>query len=99
MMNEQQILDNAPEGATHYLVNQYNFTKGYFKLTENCDVLAYAGKEEGWRVINIDVSLNGNYEVRSISDIQTIVDQQKRITQLEKMIELGLGFENLERDL
>jgi len=102
-MNEQYILDNAPEGATHYLVNQYDFTEGYFKLTEDLDVLVDAGKE-GWRAVSIDVPINGNYEVRSIADIQTIVEQQKRIAGLEKMIDrcvfgVRLGFEDLERDL
>ena len=86
-MNEQEILDNAPEGATHYLVNQYDFTEGYFKLTEDCDVLVDAGEEEGWRVVSIDVTLNGNYEVRSVVDVKTIVEQQKRIDDLHSELE------------
>ena len=72
-MNEQEILDNAPEGATH--VGPYNYRRGGF-------------------IFPFKNGLSNSHQegFRSLSDI-------KRIAQLEKMIELGLGFDDLERDI
>ena len=50
-------------------------------------------------IVNVNAITWGPDEYRSLSDIKTIVEQQKRIEQLEKMIDRCLGFEDLERDL
>jgi hypothetical protein len=85
-MNDQKIIDNAPEGATHYLVNQYDFTEGYFKLTEDCDVLVDGS--EGWQEVDIDVSINGNYEVRNLADIKELVELRKANAELMKELKV-----------
>lgn len=86
-----QILENAPEGATHYLINQYDFTEGYFKLTNDCDVLVDG--VEGWQEIDIDVPLNGNHQVTELEPLrelqekeQELIKMQARIDELEKII-------------
>lgn len=90
-MNKQQyeeakaILAGAPDGATHYLVNQYDFTEGYFKLTGQCDVLVDTG-ECGWGEIDFDVTLNGNHQVTDIASLKTICAQYERIEKLESRL-------------
>jgi hypothetical protein len=79
---ERIILNKAPLGATHYLINQYDFTEGYFKLTEDCDVLVDGFN--GWETVDIDVTINGNHEVRCISDIVRQVELFDKITELEQ---------------
>lgn len=79
---ERIILNKAPLGATHYLINQYNFTEGYFQLTEDCDVLVDGFN--GWETVDIDISINGNHEVRCISDIARQVELFDKITELEQ---------------
>ena len=66
------IIAGKPEGATHYLVNQYDFTEGYFKV-DNCNCLCDYGKE-GWVDIGEDISIDGNHYVRDISDIERIIE-------------------------
>jgi len=92
MMNDRQILDNAPEGATHieilaptnvYYLKKYKNGMGYDIFLSNKWVISMS-------VISY---------ARSLSDIKTIVEQQKRIEQLEKMIDRCLGFDYLEREL
>ena len=68
-MNEQEILDKAPEGNYKSVI------------------------------VNVNAITWGPEEYRSLSDIRTIVEQQKRIAGLEKMIDLRLGFEDLERNV
>ena len=89
-MSDQEILNNAPKGATHYLINQYAFTEGYFKLTESCDVLV-DGKN-GWAAIDFDVTINGNHEVRSLADIKRIIGLEK-----ERLINDLLVMSNARR--
>lgn len=66
------IINNKPEGATHYLVNQYNFTEGYFKL-DNFNCLCDYGVK-GWVDIGNDISIDGNHCVRDVSDIERIIE-------------------------
>ena len=80
---ERIILNKAPLGATHYLINQYDSTEGYFKLTEDCDVLVDGFN--GWETVDIDVSINGNHEVRCISDIARQVELFDKITELQSL--------------
>jgi len=90
-MNEQQILDNAPDGATHV-----DDGFGYWILSEDQNVKsqAWIDGRKGFRSLSID-----GFSFRKLSCIQTIVEQQKRIEQLEKMIDRCLGFDYLEREL
>ena len=88
-MNEQHILDNAPEGATHYAEGMHylalNKSKKWMRHDPN-GIGGYCWFEAD------SYKLSYMRSFRSLSDI-------KRIAELEKMVELGLGFEDLERDL
>ena len=75
------IVDNAPDGATHYSVNQYDFIEGYFKL-HNCNCLCYYGGK-GWVDIGEDTSIDGNHYVRDISDIKRIIELMEHIKGLK----------------
>ena len=83
-MNGQQILDNAPEGSTHV-----DDDFGYWILSEDQNIKsqAWIDRRKGFRSLSID-----GFSFRQLSDIQTIVDQQKRIAELEK----ALGLTNIE---
>ena len=66
------IVENAPDDATHYLVNQYDFIEGYFKL-DNCNCLCDYG-DKGWVDIDEIISIDGNHYVRDLSDIKRIIE-------------------------
>lgn len=71
-MNNQEILDNAPEGATHIDFNNHywhNSSAGYWLICGD-------GSRDCENMI-------GNH-IRKISDIQALVDKNKRIAELEK---------------
>ena len=83
------ISEGAPEGATYYLIDQYNFTEGYFKLTKDLDVLVNG--ISGWERVDFSIELNGKYEVRYLDDIREIIKlreeveaKDKRIAELDK---------------
>ena len=82
------MVESAPEGATYYLINQYNFTEAYFKLTKDLDVLVKG--IDGWEEVDFSIELNGNFEARYLDDIREIIKlreevetKDKRITKLE----------------
>lgn len=100
-MNEQQILDNAPEGAKGYgLIQNKGDTPFYCDgIDLAVSIILWLENDGGfWEEYDVDtVCIYGLSEFRSLSDI-------KRIAQLEKMIDrcvfgVRLGFEDLERDL
>lgn len=67
-MDDEQISKAAPDGATHYVIMQYDFTEGFIRLKDGA-VYSWDGK--GWlHVPNFD--LNGYYDIRSLSDIRKI---------------------------
>ena len=69
----KDIIKNAPDGATHYVVDQYDFTEGYFKL-ENCIAYCDYGAD-GWKYVEgAAIELNGTHEFRSLSDIKLIIE-------------------------
>lgn len=69
----KEIINSAPEGATHYVVDQYDFTEGYFKL-ENCIAYCDYGVD-GWKYVEgAVIELNGTHEFRSLSDIKLIIE-------------------------
>jgi hypothetical protein len=75
----KDILNNAPEGATHYLVNQYDFIEFYIKLK---DCIIYCCGTGDW-VENQDFALDGNHSIQDLEDIKLIVDLQDKITLLK----------------
>lgn len=77
----KSIVSGAPEGATHYLINQYDFTEGYFKLTDNCEVLVDGA--DGWQEVDIDIPINGNHQVSEISAIREIIALRESNAELE----------------
>ena len=69
-MNNQQILDNAPEGATH-IDGEHDFCKeGYFYW---CTRRNYGDHPEAWIP---DEFIVGN---RSLADIRRIVELEKAL--------------------
>jgi len=76
------IIAGAPEGATYYLINQYNFTETYFKLTKDLDVLVKG--IDGWEEVDFSIKLNGNYEARYLNDIREIVELREQAQELGK---------------
>jgi hypothetical protein len=77
----KQIITSAPEGATYYLINQYNFTEAYFKLTKDLDVLVKG--IDGWEEVDFSIELNGNFEARYLDDIREIVELREGMAELE----------------
>jgi hypothetical protein len=75
-MTEQNILDSAPKGATHYdevyLKQRANTTWMYWDLSYGWNMLKKSG-------------INHYENLRSLSDIRKIVEQQARIDELEKV--------------
>lgn len=71
----KQILDNAPEGATHYVNNEYC----YRKETEE-DFYLWAN--ERW-VLSSQVYFYTN----SLSDLRTIVEQAERIADMQNQLD------------
>lgn len=68
----KQILDNAPEGATHY-----GTESSYYRHDGVMDLDWWVNG--GWQ----NERVLGDYEVtRSLSDIKTIVEQQEEINRL-----------------
>jgi hypothetical protein len=75
-----EILENAPEGATHYLVNQYDFLQYYIRLHE-CLVYCYG---TGAWVENDDMTLDGNHHIQALEDLRQIMTLQAKVALLEK---------------
>lgn len=73
-MNNQQILDGAPEGATHYS-DSY---REYLKV--NAVRKSFLSKEKDGEWYRSLV----HEDFRSLSDIQALADKDKRIAELER---------------
>ena len=72
-MNNQEILDNAPEGATHVLLQSINYI--YIKFGVYTESFMYCNHKEGWRLATHVFHSN----LRALSDI-------KRIAELERVL-------------
>tara|TARA_Y100000310_G_C20689941_1_gene821576 strand:+ start:3352 stop:3810 length:459 start_codon:yes stop_codon:yes gene_type:complete len=79
-MTDQEILDNAPEGATHYAPKLH-----YIARNKNGDWMRYDPNGIGgycWFEAN-DYYLSYADDYRSLSDIRQLVEKNKRIEALE----------------
>lgn len=79
-MNEQEILDNAPEGATSYSAKQKQYWDWPKRTVKPFD----SG--------HLDIDYPD--DLRTIADLQTIVEQQKRIVELELFLDRILEIEH-----
>jgi hypothetical protein len=70
-MNNQEILDNAPEGATHVLFQSINYI--YIKFGVHTESFMYCNHKEGWRLATHVFHSN----LRSLADIKRIVELEK----------------------
>ena len=87
-MNNQEILDNAPEGATHFLTDDTNSIVYFAICNESYEIMFFTERDHEWQC-QFD-SLNEF--TRSLADI-------KRIAELERALELAesnLHDEHLE---
>ena len=82
-MNNKEILQNAPEGATHFYM--YFGDARYFKIKEKLTNI-WGGYERhhksGW------ISTGKFYDLRSLSDIKALVEKDERIAELESLLEV-----------
>jgi len=77
-MNNQEILDNAPKNWTHYATS----SNKYFMI-EGWRMHVWLGEVWSVPISNgLDVLMVG--DVRSLADIKRIVEQDKKIAELEK---------------
>ena len=77
-MTNQEILDNAPEGATHYCCGTYcKANKDFF----------YDWDGEYWCAYFVP-----DGDMRSLADIEAIVEKDKKIAELEKENLKALGW-------
>ena len=75
-MNNQEILDNAPEGATHVLFQSINYI--YIKFGVHTQGLMYCNHKKGWRLATHVLYSN----LRSLSDIKRIAELEKALDKL-----------------
>jgi hypothetical protein len=76
-MNNQEIIDNAPDGATHVLFQSINHI--YIKFGVHIEGHMYCNHKKGWRVATHVFYLN----LRSIADIKRIVELEKENAELK----------------
>jgi len=81
-MNNQEILDNAPEGATHVDNNGYYLKAGRSGFMEPSDC-----------GLDWDYDYANHTEVRSLADIARIAELECELIALH-MHELGWGYED-----
>jgi hypothetical protein len=84
-VNNQEILDNAPEGATHVLFQSINYI--YIKFGVHTQGLMYCNHKKGWRLATHVLYSN----LRSLADI-------KRIAELENQVEFEMGQKAIARE-
>lgn len=93
LTNEQieQILANAPDGATHFCVLQYDFTEVYIRIN---DASTYTLDTDGilWRYVK-DLELDGMYSIHNLSDLQEILTLRKRVEELEAQVPKWISLE------
>jgi hypothetical protein len=80
-MNNQEILDNAPEGATHVLFQSINYI--YIKFGVHTESFMYCNHKEGWRLATHVFHSN----LRALSDIKRIVELEAE----NKLLHIELG--------
>jgi len=78
-MNNKEILDNAPDGATHYEAHFSNYIKESDKKLE---YLKFCSKFKEWDLCDANRLIN----IRSISDIKRIVELRAEIAELKKAL-------------
>lgn len=71
----KKILDNAPVGATHFFVLQYDFHEAYGRLHDGLMHLV-DGKRNEWRAAP-DFEFKGLIEVKPLADIRTLVEVEE----------------------
>ena len=71
-MNNQEILDNAPEGATH--VDNFEL----YWMIQDRDSFNWQGQVNGWLSMSSDTD-----EFRSLEDIKRIAELEEQLTQVE----------------
>lgn len=96
-MNNQQILDNAPEGATHFI--QQILSVVYFKFDTHFIPLHWCNHKKGWRKCQF-FEFN---KFRLLADIKRIAELEKERddfealnSELYSIIFTHLGWWNLE---
>ena len=81
-MTDQEILDNAPDGATHFDKIQY-YRIGYSEPSLHIRYDVFNQGSGNWDGVG-DMYLTDTYKIRSLADIRTIVEQAERIAELEE---------------
>ena len=76
-MNNQQILDNAPEGATHFI--QQILSVVYFKFDTHFIPLHWCNHKKGWRKCQF-FEFN---KFRLLADIKRIAELENHIQSLK----------------
>jgi hypothetical protein len=71
-MNNQEILNNAPEGATH--VDSFDL----YWMIKGRDSLCWQGKRKGWLSLSSDTE-----EFRLLTDIKRIVELETKVAEYQ----------------
>ena len=85
-MTNQEILDNAPEGATHVLFQSINYI--YIKFGVHTQGLMYCNHKKGWRLATHVLYSN----LRSLADI-------KRISELDELVDMLIDCQSADASL
>tara|TARA_R110000796_G_scaffold201098_1_gene317229 strand:- start:268 stop:534 length:267 start_codon:yes stop_codon:yes gene_type:complete len=75
-VNNQKILDKAPEGATHVLLQSINYI--YIKFGVHTESFMYCNHKEGWRLATHVFHSN----LRSLTDLKRIAELEEEVQQL-----------------
>jgi hypothetical protein len=79
-MNDKDILDNAPEGATHFI--QQTLSVVYFKFDTHFIPLHWCNNKKGWRASRFFEFNN----FRLLADIKRIVELEKEMRDFEHAV-------------
>ena len=80
----KEIIKSAPNGATHYVVLQYDMIEVYWRIDDCC---IYTLNEDGetW-CYREGVEADGCYLIDSLEHIRTILAQQQEIERLRRLL-------------
>jgi hypothetical protein len=83
-MNNQEIIDNAPEGA------EFTSSMGYL-WNDNEDWFIYGATTEEWNHLFFHEYSFSDWKIRSLADIKRIVELEKENTKLKKIVDNHSG--------
>ena len=87
-MKNSEIIENAPEGATHVNINGNSYYKCCFD--QSCQWLNFRGGE--W------LKVNGGPD-RSLEDINRIIELEHMASQAKLLAEKETGFGGMRKDI